>query len=281
MLTAMASLKERLRDNMPLLVSSTLAVMFLVAMFFNYIFINIPPGHAGVLWLRFFGGTVVDQVRGEGLHVILPWDKIYVYDLRIQELAQDFKVLTRNGLEVNVRVSTRFNPEYSLLGALHQQVGPDYAQRVIAPTVESVVRMVVGKQDIADLYSSSSLISKAVIETSELVARRFINLDTVLITQVQLPPSIQEVVQYKMEQFYRLEAYEYILEKERKEAERKSIEAAGQAQYNSILGATLTPDILKYRGIQATEQLATSQNAKVVVVGGGKDGLPLILGTDR
>lgn len=273
--------KYRVQRHLPMLVVSTLVTLLLVIYLSNSIFISVKPGEAGVLWLRFFGGTVIDQVYGEGMHFIFPWDRMYVYNVRIQEVNRDFDVLTKNGLQIRISISIRYYPEYALLAALHQKVGPDYANTVIVPTVEAVLREVVGRLDAEEVYTTNALIVKSINEAIEQVARRFLNIDAVLITRVELPQSVQNVIQYKIEQFHRAEAYKYILARETKEAERRRIEAEGLARYNQILSVTLTPDLLRYRGIQATEQLATSNNAKTVVVGSGKDGLPLILGGDR
>ncbi len=273
--------KDRVQRHLPMLVVTTVVTLLLVIYLANSIFISVRPGEAGVLWLRFFGGTVIDQVYGEGMHFIFPWDRMYVYNVRIQEANRDFDVLTKNGLQVRISISIRYYPEYALLAALHQKVGPDYANTVIVPTVEAVLREVVGRLDAEEVYTTNALIVKSINEAIEQVARRFLNIDAVLITRVELPQSVQNVIQYKIEQFHRAEAYKYILARETKEAERRRIEAEGLARYNQILSVTLTPDLLRYRGIQATEQLATSNNAKTVVVGSGKDGLPLILGGDR
>ncbi|MFH1060107.1 MAG: prohibitin family protein [Pseudomonadota bacterium] len=271
-------IKARLERHLPILVVTILVTALLVVYLWNSIFISIQPGQGGVLWLRFLGGTVIDQVYGEGMHVILPWNHMYIYNVRIQEAARDFNVLTKNGLQVRIWVSIRYYPEYTLLGALHQKIGPDYAETVIVPTVEAVLRTTVGRLDAEEVYSSNTLIAKSISEAVEEVARRFLNIDAVLITKVELPPDVQMAIEKKMVEFHKAEAYAYILLREGKEAQRRRIEAEGLARYNTILGATLTPDLLRYRGIQATEQLATSPNAKTVVVGGGKDGLPLILG---
>ena len=273
--------KDRVQRHLPMLVVTTVVTLLLVIYLANSIFISVRPGEAGVLWLRFFGGTVIDQVYGEGMHFIFPWDRMYVYNVRIQEANRDFDVLTQNGLQVRISISIRYYPEYALLAALHQEVGPDYANTVIVPTVEAVLREVVGRLDAEEVYTTNALIVKSINEAIEQVARRFLNIDAVLITRVELPQSVQNVIQYQVEQFHRAEAYKYILARETKEAERRRIEAEGLARYNQILSVTLTPELLRYRGIQATDQLATSNNAKTVVVGSGKDGLPLILGGDR
>jgi regulator of protease activity HflC (stomatin/prohibitin superfamily) len=273
-------IKARLARHLPLLVVTALVAGLLVIYLWNAIFISVQPGQGGVLWLRFFGGTVIDRVYGEGMHVIAPWDRMDIYNVRIQEAARDFNVLTRNGLQVRIWVSIRYYPEYTLLGALHQKIGPDYADKVIVPTVEAVLRSTVGRLDAEEVYATNTLIAKSISEAVEQVARRFLNIDAVLITKVELPADVAAAIQSKMVEYHKAEAYAYILQREGKEAERRRIEAEGLARYNTILNATLTPPLLKYRGIQATEQLATSPNAKTVVVGGGKDGLPLILGMD-
>lgn len=276
-----SALGRKIMDHLPAMLVTTLLTLLVVVYFFNSIFVSIPPGHAGVLWLRLFNGTVVDKVYGEGVHVIFPWDKMFIYNVRMQEVTRDFDALSRNGLKVGITVSIRFYPEYVLLGAMHQRIGPDFVDTVIVPTVESVLREVVGRLDDEEIYTTNAVLAKSVTEAVEQVARRFLNIDAVLITKVTLPESVQKVIQYKVEQMHRLQAYKFLLDIEKEESERRRIEAEGIARANNTIKASLTPEILKYKGVIATQNLANSNNSKVIVIGNGDKGLPVILGGDK
>jgi len=209
---------------------------------------TIGSGKAGVLYKTFGGGVVTDQPPlGEGFHFVAPWNKVIVYEVRQQEVFEKMQVLSSNGLEIKLDASAWFQPEFSKLGSLHQQKGEDYVARVLLPTIRSAARSVVGRYTPEQLYSSKrDAIQKEIYqETKKIVGNQFIQLNEVLA---------------------------------KKEAERQKIDAEGKATANKILNESLTDKILREKGILATLELAKSPNAKVVVVGSGKDGMPLILG---
>jgi regulator of protease activity HflC (stomatin/prohibitin superfamily) len=252
-------------------------VLFVVIYVWQRMFITILSGEAGVLWLMFLGGTKIDYIYPEGLHVIFPWDKMYVYEIRIQQTAHEFDVLTVNGLSLHLAISIRYYPEREMLGVLHQKVGPDYVNTVVIPEIESVLRVLIGRLRAEEVYTTEhSIIEKAVNTAIEQIAQRFIIVDNVIIKRIVFPPFIVDAIEKKMEQQQLSEGYEFRLERERKEAERKRIEAQGLRDYNQILTTSLSDQVLLWKGIQATLELSQSPNAKVVVIGSGKQGLPLI-----
>ncbi len=276
------SFNEYVRRVKPYFIVSGLIMVFVMVMLWPRIFITIHSGEAGVLWLRFFDGTVVDKVYGEGMHVICPWDKMYIYDVRVQTRTQTMNVLSKSGMNVKIKYAVRFRPEYDLLSVLHVEVGPDYADRIVIPEVEASLRQTAGGYDGEVLYSSGgSIVEKIVNQALDAVANRYIRMDNVNIREVTLPDSIRMAIESKLEQSELVKSYEYRLAKEKKEAERVLIAANGVRAANEAVMPTLTPSLLRYKGIEATAQLAASTNAKVVVVGSGPDGLPLILGGDR
>lgn len=277
--TTNAKIINRLKQHIPQLIVMSLILLFLIVYLAQNIFITVGAGEGSVLWRRFFGGTVTDTVFGEGLHVIFPWDKMTVYNVRIQQVAHDFDVLTKNGLRIHLSISIRYQPEYDLLGVLHQRLGPDYVKTVVIPEIEQVLRVIVGQLDAEQVYTTetkASPIEKALNAGIENVGRKFINIDNVIIKEISLPPKIREAIESKIQQKHLAAAYEFILLKEEKEAQRKKIEAGGIKIYNETIEASLSAAVLKWKGIEATLALSQSNNAKVVVIGSGKDGLPII-----
>ena len=278
----MQFLKRFIRENRVSLVVTGLICAFLVFFLYSRIFITIKAGEGGVLYQLFFGGTVRDKVYGEGLHVIWPWDSLSIYNVRVQEERRELEVLDNTGLRFTLNISIRFRPEYDVLGVLHQRVGPDYAEKIVIPEVEAVLRTTAGNFDAAELYTTQhNLLSRIVNEALAEIGESFLIIDDVIIRSIDLPNSIQEAIEQKREEEQLAEAYIYRIEKEKAEAKRRVIEAKGYQEANDIVSRSLNPQILKWKGIEATLALSTSTNSKVVVVGTGSEGLPIILGADK
>ncbi|GAB0056468.1 hypothetical protein SIID45300_00776 [Candidatus Magnetaquicoccaceae bacterium FCR-1] len=274
------SVRDGVRNaGMTLAVYSLIFIIILIFLWPRMV-ITIQAGEGGVMYKRFFGGTVVDNVFTEGLYVIWPWDKLTPYDLRLQALVRDFTVLTAVGLPVTLKMSIRFKPEQSMLGYLHQRVGPGYIDSVVIPEVEAALRRAIGGYSPEAIYTTrKGMLQEIIGEALEPASQKFVIIDDVIIRSVTLPDPIQRAIEEKLVHEQQMQAYVYRLDKELKEVERKRHEAQGIYEYQKKVGESLKdPEILKWLGIQATEKLAESNNAKVVVVGAGKDGLPLILG---
>lgn len=245
--------------------------------------VTIGAGEAGVLYKPLSGGVVVDEPPlNEGFHIVLPWNKVIVYEVRQQELPEKLNVLSSNGLNIGLTTSIWFRPEYSNLGKLHQEKGERYVQRILRPAVEAAARSVVGRYTPEQLYSSKrdAIQTEIEEETKKLLTGQYIDLIQVLVSDVSLPPTIKEAIERKLSQEQEALEYEFRLQKAEQEAERQRIDAEGKARANNILNASLTERILKEKGIQATVELSKSPNSKVVVIGSGADGLPLILGNN-
>ncbi len=242
-------------------------------------FLTIDPGHVGVLFKRFGGGLDKEKVYQQGFHVIMPWNKMYVYDTRITEEYESMEVLSKNGLSIVVELSYLYNPIPDKIGYLHDEVGTGYVDRILKPEIRSSTREVIGKYLPEELYSSKreAIQDEIYEQTSAAVVPRNIDLDAVLIREVQLPQSLRDAIERKLKEEQSFLEYEFRLERERKEAERLVIEAEAKAKANKILSSSLTDKILADKGIDATLELAKSPNSKVVVVGSGDEGLPLIL----
>ena len=243
-------------------------------------FMTIDPGQRGVLFKRFAGGIQVDRIYDQGFHVVAPWNKMYIYDVRVDEALEEMKVLSKNGLDINVELSFRYNPVFDKIGFLHNEIGPDYVGRILKPEIRSATREVIGKYSEEELYSTKreAIQDEIFTRTRDAVKEKHLVLDAVLIREIELPQQIKSRIEEKLGAEQEALRYDYLLDQERKEAERKVIEAQAKADANRILNASLTSNILKDKGIEATMQLANSPNSKVVVVGGGDGGLPLILG---
>ena len=190
------------------------------------------------------------------------------------------RVLSSNGLEISLDVSVLYQPIIDDLGLLHKTKGEDYLNIVIVPEIRAVARSVIGRYTPEQLYSSKrdAIQNEIFEETKKKVEPQFVQINAVLVRDVTLPSSIKEAIQRKLTQEQESLEYEFRLEKATKEAEKVRIEAEGKAMANRILNASLTRNILLEKGIEATLQLSESPNAKVIVIGSGKDGLPIILG---
>ncbi|MFZ4440101.1 MAG: prohibitin family protein [Syntrophales bacterium] len=277
----LGSSKIFLRQHALSLISLGLLASLVTVFFFDSIFISIHSGQLGVLWRRLGTGTVIDTVYREGMHTILPFNKMYIYNVRKQQFSDSIDVLTVYGLTVKVKYTVRYYLEEDTLPMLHQHVGPDYVNVVIRPDVRSVIRALFGQSSPEAMYTSQKAIQLHVREQSRIrLSARFITLDDVPIESITLPTKISESVEAKMAQQQREGEYIYRLSIAQKEAERLRIESAGIRLYNDTVNKSLTPSVLKWHGIQATQELAKSPNSKVVVIGAGNAGLPLILGKD-
>lgn len=261
---------------------TSLAMLFVVVFFFDRIFITIPAGHRGVLFKIFFGGTVEDRSYGEGLLLALPWNHVEIYDVRLQSLRTNVAVMSKEGLSINVDTITRFTPAVERLGELHKRIGPEYIMKVVQPVITSSVREVVGNLGPDELYAKGSAQAAEDAVTRE-IARELAGLpiviDDFVVEFIGLPPSINQAIEEKLQHQQALLSYEFRLKSAEAEIIKRRLEAEGVAAYNRVVGASLTPNVLRWLGIQATQRLAESPNTKILMFG-GKDGLPVILNLD-
>jgi len=245
-------------------------------------FITIPAGSKGVQFKRFSGGIQKDKIYDQGFHVVMPWNDMIIYDVRFQEGEESMDVLSKNGLSIQVDLAYRFNPIAERIGHLHDEVGTDYSRRIIQPEIRSATREVIGKYLPEELYSTKreAIQTEIYEQTKNSIEEKGIYLDAVLVKSVQLPETLRNAIEQKLEEEQLSFQFDFKLDRERKEAERKIIEAQAKADANKILNASLTDKILQDKGIEATLELAKSPNSKVVIVGGEGGGLPLILGNN-
>ena len=262
-----------------------LAVLLILILYLsNSIFLTLKPGERAVIFKKFSGGLDKETIYTPGFHVKAPWNDMFVYDVKENKAEERMDVLDKNGLTITVDVSVRFHPTYDRIGYLHEVFGQDYVNRLVVPEVRSTVRRVMGRFTAEEIYSTKrSEVESSIIEETGAVLRRDnnnIEMKALLIRSIILPEQIKVAIENKLKQEQEALAYQFRLEKEKSEAERKRIAAEGEAQANKIINSSLTKELLKMRGIEATLDLAKSQNSKVVVVGSGNDGLPLILGNN-
>jgi len=240
---------------------------------------TIPTGRTGIEWTP-MQGTVQEQL-GEGFHVVSPFARVYEVDMREQEQEEPLDVLASNGLDIKMTASILYQPIPDEVYQLVTQTGNDYYRTLIAPYVRSSARRVVGRYSPEEIYSTKREQIEREIrqEVSEKLSGKHIRANAVLIREVHLPAAVQDAIQTKLEEEQKALQMRFIIERTRQEAERKRIEAAGIADFQSIISRDLTDKVLEWKGIDATEKLAASPNAKVIIVGSGKNGLPVILNT--
>lgn len=271
------------RKYLPLIIIGV-ALFFAVVYLSSSLFLTIEAGERGVLFRKFGGGLDKETIYGPGFVIKAPWNTMYVYNVQETNVEETMDVLDKNGLSIKVDVSIRFHPMYDKIGYLHEYFGNNYINQLIIPEVRSTVRRVMGRYTAEEIYSTKrSEVELSIIEETEEILQsegNNIQMRALLIRSINLPDQIKEAIENKLKQEQEALAYQFRLERERSEAERKKIAALGEAEANQIINSSLTDELLKMRGIEATTRLSESSNSKVVVIGGGDGGLPLILGSN-
>lgn len=254
-------------------------VIFIFSILSNTTFLTIQPGKKGVEFKRFGGGLDKDNIYDQGFHIIMPWNKVFIYDVRTNEGFETMDVLSKNGLNIAVELSYRYSPMPDKIGYLHDEIGTEYVKRILMPEIRSATREVIGQYLPEELYSTKreAIQDEIFQQTADGIGPKHLIIDAVLIRSVKLPAKLEEAIEQKLKEEQLSLQYRYKLDRERQEAERRIIEAQAKADANRILNASLTDKILKDKGIEATLELAKSPNTKTVIIGGGEGGLPLIL----
>lgn len=255
-------------------------VLLILLIFGGRMFLVIDPGERGVLFRPYTSGLDKENIYSEGFHIIAPWNQMFVYNVKEQQREETMDVLDKNGLSINMDVTVRFNPLFKEIGYLHEQFGVNFVNVLVIPEVRSSVRQVAGRYTAEEIYSTkrSEVEQSIITETRNVLGQNFIDMRALLIRSINLPDQIKQAIELKLSTEQEALAYQFRLQREESEAERRRIEAQGIANYNRIINASLTDQILLQRGIEATTSLAESTNTKVIVIGSGESGLPLILG---
>jgi prohibitin 2 len=260
--------------------------------------ITVPSGHVGVLWKRFGGGTVLDPrlLKNEGFNLILPWNVVFLYDLRLQSFTESYNAISSDGVSLTAAVNVRFRLQRDSVPVLHQAIGPNYQKVLVQPGIGSLTREVIAQYNAEQVYSTArqeiqdkirSLVEDRLTEkmmeregeeSYRVSMRDTIILYDILVAGIELPAAIVGAINRKTEQYYIAEEYKFRVEREKRESERKKIEGEGIRDFQQTVSQGISESYLRWRGIEATLQLSQSTNSKVVVIGSGKDGLPIILG---
>ncbi|NJM16683.1 MAG: prohibitin family protein [Bacteroidales bacterium] len=243
----------------------------------------LQPGERGIVFRPYSSGLNKEKIFMPGFHVIAPWNDLIIYNVKEQKLEETMDVLDKNSLSINLDVSIRFNPVYDRIAYLHETFGQDYIRVLVVPEIRSAVRRVTGRYTAEEIFSTKRNEVETEIneETAVNLKENNIDMRALLIRSIKLPDQIKQAIENKLKQEQEALAYQFKLDKEQSEAQRKRIEAEGIANFNRIISASLSDNILQQRGIDATLELSKSENTKVIVIGSGKNGMPLILNTDK
>lgn len=289
--------------RLPIIVIYLMVISLVGAILAPHVVVTVPSGHVGLMWKRFRGGTVLDprQLKDEGLRILLPWDKMFLYDLRLQTTTDTYNAITKDGVSINATISIRFRLKHDAVPQLHQAIGPDYVARLVRPEIGSRAREVIAEYTAEEVYSTrrqdvqrgirghtqKMLAEKTMERTADqseygdaykVPMDELLNLLDTLVLGIVLPPTVVNAINRKVEQYYLSEEYVFRVARERKESERKRIEAEGISEFQRIVSQGISDSYLRWRGIEATLQLAQSHNSKIVVIGNSRDGMPIILG---
>ncbi len=255
--------------------AAVLAVLLALSQFFSII----PAGHVGVV--DFFG-IVSDRTLSAGINMVNPMAKIQKYSIQTKEHKEAMQVLSREGLTIGLEISAlyRLNPD-SAARVYKTIAGGDYETIVLIPQFRSMSRAVTASFQASALYSTEreALGVAIMAELAKVVAPRGIIIEATPLRNVGLPSQLTEAIEQKQRADQESQRMEFILTKEKQEADRKRIEAQGIADFQRIVTSGISDQLLRWKGIEATLKIAESQNAKVVIIGSGKDGLPVILDT--
>ena len=290
--------------RLPMLVTYLLVATLVGVILAPFMLVTVPSGYVGVLWKRFGGGTVLNPslLKNEGMRITLPWNLVFLYDLRLQSVTETYNAISRDGISLTATINIRFRLKRDAVPQLHQSIGPDYLHALILPEIGNRMREVISQYTAEDVYSTKraeiqdkirqhaeSMLGEKMMsggESEEQEANApyriplyaMLNLIDTLILGIELPSAVVTAINRKIEQYYISEEYKFRVAREIRESERKKIEAEGISEFQRIVSQGINPSYLRWRGIEATLQLAQSSNSKIVIIGTGKDGLPVILG---
>lgn len=268
-----------MQNNKQLLIIIAVVAIFIILIFGSKMFKMVEPGERAIIFRKYTTGLDREKMFHPGFHLVAPWNDFIKYDVREQKREETLDVLDKNGLTLIVDVFIGFNPTLDRIAYLHETIGTDYIGIVVIPEMRSSVRRVMGKFNAEEIYSTqrAKVEDDIILETKKALASKNIMMQTLLIRSIKLPEQLKQSIESKLKQEQEALAYQFRLDREVSEAERKRIEADGIARYNLIINASLTERILKQRGIDATVEIAKSENTKIVIIGTDDKGLPIIL----
>lgn len=273
---------------------SLLIVLFLfvgsVVILYPRIVILVPAGSVGVMYRALDGGVALDELVPEGVTLIMPWNSVAQYNSRIQVQSLELDVLTSDLLKSRVKLNFQFEVNRLTVPLLHKFVGPNYVKTMVIPEVTSVTREMFGRlsstqaftaginQVVRDIAITADRVIIDKLSPPGLTEIRLVRISAVQLESITFPEEIQKAIEDKLTQAQLTESYVYKLQTAEKEARRKVLEAKGIKDFQDIVNAGMTENYLRYRGIEASESLAKSENSKIIMFGTSSGGLPLILG---
>ncbi len=270
------------RNSITIIITLLLtALIFIVVI--PSVAVTIGAGEKGVLYKRIFGkeGVQVDKVYPEGLFLVWPWNHMSIYDVRIQQVTSAMTVLAEQGMRIELDVSIRFYPKLSRIGYLHQRIGPNYVESLILPEVKGMILAIFAQNEMNEIYTGIyKLVENASDKVKKELELNYIIIDDVIVKSINFPRIVSDAINGKIREKQKALSYRYRLQTAKQEATRKKIEAQGIQSFQSIVSEGINENYLKWKGIDATLKLAESTNSKIVIIGSGKSGLPLILNTD-
>ncbi len=278
------SIRERWGRRWRKLKRGVKALVFVVLLasvlwiFRDKIFVTVDSGEVLIVYYRFFGGTSHNSIGREGMHLLAPWDKAYVYTVRMQTLLTPMTVMSKNALEVNVDAQIRFHILPGAVPYLHRKYGPDYVTKIVVPQLTQAVQDFIGQFQPEDLYNTDSSAAKAQVfdRAKQLIGGILISVDDIALFNIKLPSKVQAAVQDKAAAEQQSLAHAYMVKKEEQEQLRLKINADALKSYIATVGE-IPKSVLIYKGIEATLELSKSPNSKIIVMG-SHDNLPLMLG---
>lgn len=267
--------------KIPIIIVS-IVIGIVILMVSSSLFFTLNATERAIIFHPFGEGLNKENILTPGFHVKAPWNDVIIYEVSETSTDENMDINDKNGLPIHVDVTVRSFPMHDKIGFIHEKFNGEYQNRLVIPEVRSMTRQVMALYTAEEIYSTkrAEVETKIKLETEKILNQNFVNATAVLIRSIKLPDQIRVAIESKLQQEQEALAYQYRLEKEKSEAERKRIEAEGNARANNIINNSLSDKLLKMRGIEATLELAKSGNSKVIVIGSGKDGLPMILGNN-
>jgi prohibitin 1 len=253
-----------------------IAVIVVILLLLMWSTTSIPTGNVGVLTLF---GRVTGQQLPEGIHLINPLKTVEKLSVQTQSLKESANVPSNEGLILALDTSLLFRLDKDKAAYVFQTVGNNYVEKIVEPTLRAAIRAATSAHSANALYTNArELVQQQIQEelTAQLAPRGVI-VENVLLRDVQLPAMLKGSIEAKQQAEQDALRMSFILQKEKQEAERKRIEAQGISDFQRIVATGISAQLLEWKGIEATEKLATSTNAKVVIIGNPKNGLPLVL----
>ena len=240
----------------------------------------VKTGHVGVVTLF---GRVTNRIMGEGIHLINPLSRVHELSIKTQEVKERAAVPSKEGLIMGLEASVLYHLEPAMAADVFQKIGPGYAEVLLTPNFRSAIRGVSAANTASSLYSDAreTIARQIMNDLQGQVQPRGVRIENVLLRDLQLPDTLKQAIEAKQQAQQEAQRMEFVLQRERQEAERKRVEAQGIKDFQNIVSEGISEKLLEWKGIEATVELARSPNSKVVVVGAGKTGLPLIFAADK